>query len=595
MTVARLLVSASACILYPASAGALAASPVSLPALMMVIADDGDDDRDRDGKGGRDDKDDKGDKGDRGDDDDDDGGSDPKDDDDGSGKDGDEGDDSGSGGDDDDNSGSDDNGDDKQDDAEDKEEDREDEAEDKEDDLSDKAEDKEDEAEDKEEDEKDKAEDKDEDEKDKAEDKDDDDEKDKSEDKDDDKSDKSDDKEDKPEDEAGDKADDKDDDSSGDSGDDSDSGTGVTGLLTPSKDDFADSDRFSSVLEAVQIDSDAEGFDYRRGEIVAMDLQADSLAAAEDLGFSVVQILDLEAVGGRVYLLRNERSMATPDALALMAKAAPGATLAPNHLFYAPSADGPSRKGASAPVKAPACNCQIAMLDTGVEPRHPSLSGVKVRQRAFASGTATPAAHGSAVASLMFGAETGASQLYVADVFGGAGGKAGAATVVIRGLEWLASTSASVINISLAGPSNPVVEAVIAKMSRRGKVIVAAVGNDGPAAPPAYPAAQPEVVAVTAVDPSDKIYRYAVRGRHVAFAAAGVMVTAASPEGGYARVTGTSFAAPVVAGRIARIMAASPKTDGREAVNSLQKSAIDLGAPGRDAVFGFGVVRPNTR
>jgi subtilisin family serine protease len=73
------------------------------------------------------------------------------------------------------------------------------------------------------------------------------------------------------------------------------------------------------------------------------------------------------------------------------------------------------------------------------------------------------------------------------------------------------------------------------------------------------------------------------------------MVTAASPEGGYARVTGTSFAAPVVAGRIARIMAASPKTDGREAVNSLQKSAIDLGAPGRDAVFGFGVVRPNTR
>jgi subtilisin family serine protease len=278
-----------------------------------------------------------------------------------------------------------------------------------------------------------------------------------------------------------------------------------------------------------------------------------------------------------------------------MAKAAPTATLAPNHLFYAPSADGPARAGAAAPGRSPACSCRIAMLDTGVEPRHPSLAGIKVRQRAFAAETVTPAAHGSAVASLMFGQENGASQLYVADVFGGSGGKAGAATVVIRGLEWLAATGASVINISLAGPSNPVVEAIIAKMSRSGTVIVAAVGNDGPAAPPAYPAAQPEVVAVTAVDSSDKIYRYAVRGRHVAFAAAGVLVTAAAPQGGYARVTGTSFAAPVVAGRIARMMAASPNTDGREVVRRLQSSAVDLGAPGRDAVFGYGVIRANPR
>lgn len=349
----------------------------------------------------------------------------------------------------------------------------------------------------------------------------------------------------------------------------------------------AEIDPSSNALPPVQIETDADGFDYRRGEIVALDLDPAALAAAVDLGFSIAQTIDVESIGARVYLLRSNRDLTAPEAIALLSKSAPGAALAPNHLFYAPSGDGRASAVAAAPLAGPACSCRIAMLDTAVDPRHPSLAGVTVHQRAFVGDAAFIAPHGSAVASLLFGRESGRSELFVADVFGGGDSRSGAASVVIRGLEWLAASGAPVINISLAGASNPVVEAIIGRLGARGVVVVAAVGNDGPAAPPAYPAALQSVVAVTAVDDQGQIYRYAVRGDHVDFAARGVRVTAAAPGGGYVQVTGTSFAAPIVAGRIALDITRT-RHAGPAVVRDLQQAATDLGAPGRDRVYGFG-------
>lgn len=112
---------------------------------------------------------------------------------------------------------------------------------------------------------------------------------------------------------------------------------------------------------------------------------------------------------------------------------------------------------------------------------------------------------------------------------------------------------------------------------RRGVILVAAVGNDGPAAPPLYPAAYPQVVGVTAVNAQGRVLPEAGRGDQVDYAAPGADMAAAGRAGSFVSVRGTSFAAPLVAGLIGK--------SGRQGLN-----AIDAGASGRDAVYGQGVV-----
>jgi subtilisin family serine protease len=126
--------------------------------------------------------------------------------------------------------------------------------------------------------------------------------------------------------------------------------------------------------------------------------------------------------------------------------------------------------------------------------------------------------------------------------------------------------------------------------SARGHLIVAAVGNDGPAAPPLYPAAYPGVVAVTGVDRADKVLIEAGRGKFVAFAAPGADIEAASLPSGYMPVRGTSFAAPIVASRLALLLGRPDRVAAERAVSELAASAVDLGSPGRDSVYGNGCI-----
>jgi len=107
------------------------------------------------------------------------------------------------------------------------------------------------------------------------------------------------------------------------------------------------------------------------------------------------------------------------------------------------------------------------------------------------------------------------------------------------------------VTVSLVGPPNRAIERAIAGLGARGIMVVAAVGNDGPAAPPQYPASYDGVVAVTAVDARGKALVEAGRPRHLDFAAPGAGLAAALPGKGYASVRGTSFAAPLAAARLA--------------------------------------------
>jgi subtilisin family serine protease len=136
-----------------------------------------------------------------------------------------------------------------------------------------------------------------------------------------------------------------------------------------------------------------------------------------------------------------------------------------------------------------------------------------------------------------------------------------------------------VVAMSLVGPPNPLVAKAIGEAMARGTHVVAAVGNDGPAAPPAFPASYKGVISVTGVDGRERALPEAGRALHVDFAAPGSDMAAAAPDGRLQPVRGTSFAVPLVAGRLAT-----------SSVASLRSSAKDLGPKGFDKTYGYGLV-----
>jgi subtilisin family serine protease len=221
---------------------------------------------------------------------------------------------------------------------------------------------------------------------------------------------------------------------------------------------------------------------------------------------------------------------------------------------------------------------------------HPALKGVKLDAYSFASSTTRlPTSHGTAIASLL--ASEGSTTIVSAGVFSGSSTKPfTSADAIGQALEWLVSKDVNVINISLAGPRNAILDALIRRSIRSGHAIVAAAGNGGPAAPPAYPAAVPGVIAVTAIDSNQRVYRYANQGPYIAFAARGVGIPAAAPGGTVTSYSGTSFATPLVSAHLARCVAGQGSI--QTCVKSMERNARDLGAPGRDPVYGHGVIQP---
>jgi subtilisin family serine protease len=171
----------------------------------------------------------------------------------------------------------------------------------------------------------------------------------------------------------------------------------------------------------------------------------------------------------------------------------------------------------------------------------------------------------------------------------------GASDVVAEAFAWLVQEEVPVINVSLVGPPNRVLEGVVQRVIAGGHIVVAAVGNDGPAAPPLYPAAWPGVIGVTGVDARRHVLAEAERGPQVKFAAPGAQMAAAKRPSGYTLVRGTSFAAPIVAGLLALNLPAPDTGAADRAVEALAREAVDLGNPGPDPVYGFGLVGETLR
>jgi subtilisin family serine protease len=267
-------------------------------------------------------------------------------------------------------------------------------------------------------------------------------------------------------------------------------------------------------------------------------------------------------------------------------------TIGYNHLFDSSAVQTKRRKAGSVPQRM-ACGCQIGLIDTGIATDLAYFKHVTLSQRAFNGKTAEARLHGTAVAHLMAGTKAdpaARTKIFVADIFAGPRESAGSSYALIKALDWLAAQGVPVINISLSGPRNPAVAGAIARITKRGHVIVAAAGNDGPAAPPVFPGAYDNVIGVTAVDAQNRVYRYANRGAHVDFAARGVAVPAIDARGDVRDATGTSFAAPLVAARLARQLGRPDAAAAQKAIRALEAEARDLGPRGRDPIYGAGLI-----
>ena len=324
------------------------------------------------------------------------------------------------------------------------------------------------------------------------------------------------------------------------------------------------------------IELDAQGAPARRGELLLLDPDAAALAAAQAAGFVPAAREELGSLGLAVVRLTLPRGVSLAEGEALLQRAAPGAEIAPDSLHF-------QNGGTALPVlQAASASTAPITIPVGIVDGAPGPGQTVAAMRGFARGAPVASNHGSAVTSLLAGA--GASDVRVADIYGTdpAGGNA---LALVRALDWLTGGGARVISISLGGPNNAAVAKAIAAVQRRGVVVVAAVGNDGPAAPPAYPASYPGVLAVTGVDGRGRALIEAGRASHLDYAAPGADIAALGRSGKRSRVRGTSYAVPLVAARVA---AALQRRGNWRTL--LDREAEDLGPPGPDALYGRGVL-----
>lgn len=350
--------------------------------------------------------------------------------------------------------------------------------------------------------------------------------------------------------------------------------------------DYGSSEELRGLAESESPEFDDRGYPVRRGEIVGLSLKPVEVENLQGAGFEVIEQQELPALGSSLHRLKAPDGLDAPAALELARSEEPQATFDFTHYYamqYAPS--GAETGAASVVLPRKKGRLTIGMIDTGIV-SHPALADVSIAARDFADSDSVPKAHGTAVASIL--ASEGSSKLYVANIFRGRNARPyTSADTIVDALEWMVAEGVPVVNISLAGPRNEILDRLIEQAVGRGTLIVAAAGNGGPSAPPAYPAALAPVIAVTAVDERNRVYRYANQGRYITVSARGVDEPAASSFGGYSRFSGTSFATPHVAAWMARCVA---RSSDRSCARKLRRSALDLGAPGHDPVYGYGLI-----
>jgi subtilisin family serine protease len=337
------------------------------------------------------------------------------------------------------------------------------------------------------------------------------------------------------------------------------------------------------------------------------DAQADALARRH--GLARIGSQNFPLVGATVGLFRVTNRRTVETASREFATDASVRSVQPNFRYFlqdgkAALTEGDPAQYALAKLRLPeahtlahGANVTIAVIDSGIDANHPELANSIADSFDALGSKEGPHAHGTEVAGVivaharLMGAAP-AARILAIRAFGttqnGQSGAESTSFVVLKGLDYAVAHGAQIINMSFAGPNDALIERGVAAAFAKGIVMVAASGNAGPKSPPLYPAAYADVIAVSATDAQDKLLAASNRGSYIAVAAPGADIFLPAPDGKYQFASGTSFSAAYISGLAALVLERTPVLKPEEVRADLMKTARDLGAPGRDDLFGAG-------
>lgn len=353
----------------------------------------------------------------------------------------------------------------------------------------------------------------------------------------------------------------------------------------------------------------------RAPNMIAVLVQtSDSLEPAEglsdDFDVELVSKLHINMLGADLILLRAASDDAVNELVALLSKDARVLGVQPNYLFelqqdstqspamfdlqYAPQkmSIGPAHLDGRGE------NAIVAVIDTSVDLQHNVFSNANITSfDAIELPGAENEKHGTAIAGLigankdLLGIAPRANILAVRAFAQTAEGKFMSDSFTIaRAIDWAVSANAQVLNMSFAGPGDPLILKMMDVLATRNVLVVAAAGNNGIGAPAAYPAAHPHTIAVTATDVGDALYTNANRGSYITISAPGVDVIAPAPGNNYEVISGTSIATAHMTGIVALMLSKKPDLTATQLLDLLQETSADVGARGLDPEFGLGLV-----
>lgn len=323
-------------------------------------------------------------------------------------------------------------------------------------------------------------------------------------------------------------------------------------------------------------------------------------------GLTPVESQRFELSGTTLYRWRIPDRRSVPTVVSALE--GNGVVAQPNYLFALQETSGaPATEGDAAQYElsklhlpqahalAKGDNVLVAVIDSGVDVNSPELAGSIADTFDTLPAPFAAHKHGTAIAGLiaahgkLMGAAPNAKILAIRAFNPDNTGAQGTTFDILKGLDWAAAHHARVINMSFAGPPDPALHRALEAAHKKGIVLIAAAGNAGAKSPPLYPAADANVIAVTATDADDKLFEQSNRGNYIAVAAPGAQIMVALPDGGYELSSGTSYSAAEVSGIAALMLQRDGRLTPDKVRRILETTAKDLGAKGRDPLFGFGL------
>ena len=337
---------------------------------------------------------------------------------------------------------------------------------------------------------------------------------------------------------------------------------------------------------------------------------------AQQLGLTLIAQQNLSSLGRTAFRLQISGGRSVRDIIRALEANSIVAMAVPNYTYslvqQVPAAIAPFTASRGDPAQytmgklnlneahrvASGNNIIVAVIDSEVDRDHAELAGT-ISQRFDATDSESKAhSHGTAMAGAivsrerLLGIAPGAKILAVRAFSETSGSAESTSFNILKGMEWAISQGARVINMSFAGPYDPALERALKDAAAKGVVLIGASGNAGPKSAPLWPGADPNVIAVTATDSGDKLFRQANRGPYVSVASPGVEILAPAPQAGYQLSTGTSIATAHISGVVALMLERDPTLTPRDVRLILESTAADLGPKGRDTQFGWGLVNP---